>query len=113
MIPSENENAATLRKAFRLALLELGKSPDYHIYDLTDDFLLGRKEGTSRRLLIRVKQIFDGLKPEEQKYFNYECLERERHYRFWYLGDYHEKEWAKARADMEQKIQEAFPCRVL
>ena len=106
----EIENATFLRKEFRLALLQAGKSPDYHVYDLTDEFLLSRGKSKPVKLLIKVKTFYDTLEPEEQKFFVYEYLEPERHYRFWYMLDYRDKEWASFHAYMERKVKEAFPC---
>ncbi len=82
------ERADELRRKYRAALLKVGKSPDYHIYDLTIDFLTSLKESREKRFLLKVKRFYMGLGERDRGLFVREVLEKDRHYAFWFLGEH-------------------------
>lgn len=72
---------------FRQSLIQTGKSPDYHLDKLEDDFL-AHAGGAAGSFLRKVKEFSLRLDPLEGEIFVNECLEHGRHYKFWYLSYY-------------------------
>lgn len=79
------EHASEIRGKYRRALLEVGKSPDYHIYDLSYAFLADSHQAVAAKFLIKVKRFHDSLDVADQRIFVNEILEAKRHYAFWFL----------------------------
>ena len=75
-----------LKKKYRACLLESGKSPDYHIYDLSYRFIQSIRKRSCRIFLLEIKRYYDGLGKKDQSIFLREVLEAKRHYPFWFLG---------------------------
>ena len=101
----ECDESRCLRHRYRDALLSLGKSPDTHVYDLRRSFLpaLGKKDDLL--FLERVKRFYEGLSFSEQRLFVKECLERGRHYRFWYIGQIDEGSYLQDYANLQSKLK--------
>ena len=78
------EHGAHIRKRYRACLLEVGKSPDYHIYDLTLKELRGMRASDAKRFLLKLVAYYLNLCDEEKALFVREILEKDRHYRFWF-----------------------------
>lgn len=100
----ECQASACLRKDYRAALLDIGKSPDSHIYDYNEMFVNVRRHRKAVRFLRKIKAFYEGLAQEEKTLFLYECLERNRHYRYWYLGQYFDEDYPIAFAQMQEKL---------
>ncbi len=79
-----------IRKRCREALIHIGKSPDYHIYDLEYEELFSLRESRERNYLIKVKQYFDGLSTKQRRIFVAEVLEKDRIYPFWFYDERYE-----------------------
>jgi len=73
-------------KRYRESLMDVGKSPDYHIYDLEEDWLLGLPKSPSRTFLLRLVCFYECLDPLGKIILVREVLEQRRHYQFWFLG---------------------------
>ena len=69
---------------FRQALVEIGYSPDRHIYDLDREYVHRRSECPAGAFLEKVIGFYDSLPIEERKIFLCDCLERGRHYVWWW-----------------------------
>jgi hypothetical protein len=83
---SRDSSLEILRAAFRQALIEVGHSPDYHLYDLDRDFLVRKKDYAAGRFLLRLYDFYHSqLDDLEQRIFICDFLERGRHYRFWWF----------------------------
>ncbi|MBP5091655.1 MAG: hypothetical protein J6328_03755 [Bacilli bacterium] len=98
-----------LGKTYRLALLDLGRSPDSHIYDLGEqDFYLADAESRSYRFLKSLSAFYHSLPFLEGEIFVKECLEKGRHYRYWYLGGSNVKIYRRSKRALFEKMKEAF-----
>ena len=76
-----------VRAKYRKSLLFIGKSPDYHIADLSLYYLYGLKGSRAKQYLIKVRRFYEALNESDQRIFVYEVLEKKRHYLFWFLGE--------------------------
>ena len=103
----KTDGTEVLRLRYRNALLSVGKSPDYHIFDLSSDFINGLKDSKAKRFLYLLKQHFSSLRPKDQQLFVLDILETGRHYPFWYLEDYTRRAY---EARLKQLIAEVPPC---
>lgn len=77
-------HSENIRQRFRHALLNIGKSPDYHVYDLDYDELIHLPNAREKAFLIKVRQFYDGLDYEKKRIFVNEVLEKHRVYPFWF-----------------------------
>ena len=92
-----------MRKRYRQALLSVGKSPDYHIFDLSNEFIGSLKDSQAKRFLFGLKRYFATLSEEDRRIFVNDILESGRHYPFWYLEDYTRRVYEqKLRAIVEE-----------
>lgn len=106
-IHSVKEIATLLRQAY----LGVGKSPDTHIYDVSEYSLSFCPHGPEQEFVRKSMAAYRRLNEVEKKVFIFDLMEEGRHYRFWYLSYYtvgaHEriirrvaekycKEWANA-----------------
>ena len=87
-VVSPQQEMARVRNQYRSALLSVGKSPDYHIFDLSLDFLQNLKDSKAKRFLMNLRFFFIGLGNKEKQIFVLDILEMGRHYPFWYLETY-------------------------
>ncbi len=92
------ERMSAIRRRYRQALLSIGKSPDYHLFDLTPEFLAGIKNAKTRNFLIKLSRYFDSLDGENKRIFIMDVLESGRHYPFWYMD-------AFPRRDYERRLR--------
>ena len=98
-------HAAALSRKYRECLLKVGKSPDYHIYDLSYDFLRNLKPSKAASFLTRVRRFYDDLSPKDQRIFIAEVLELNRHYPFWFLGEkYRAGEFEQRKAGLLSRV---------
>ena len=102
----ESEQSRSLREKFRLCLLALGRSPDSHIYDLDETFLAGNRSPEASLFIRKIKDFYENLGNAERRFFVKECLEKDRHYKFWYLGEYQKLSYDSAFLQMQEKIKE-------
>ncbi len=93
---------------FRQALLDLGYSPDSHVYDVDDDYLLYEKGTASNDFVSRVRSFYRSLSPFKRRILVCDYLEKGRHYRFWWLEYADEREYAKNCHEVVQRLKEAF-----
>ena len=89
------ERMKKIRVKYRQALLSVGKSPDYHIFDISPEFLDNLKDSKAKRFLMNLWRYFLNLKEEDQRFFVMEVLEVGRHYPFWYLDVYTRRQYEK------------------
>ena len=99
--------AEKLRRKYRESLIAVGKSPDYHVYDLTVAFLSSLRPCTASRCLIAVKHFYDSLGVRDQAIFVNEVLEKDRHYPFWFMdGRFAKNEYEKCRTALLCRLPE-------
>ena len=98
-------HADDLRAKYRACLLRLGKSPDYHIYNLTFEFLNGSKRRKEVAFLLKIRRFYDALPEKDKPIFVREVLERNRHYPFWfYDADYKKGEFERRKNDLLYRV---------
>lgn len=98
-------HASEINRKYRDSLLKVGKSPDYHIYDLSYDFLRNLKPSKAQSFLLRVKRFYEELSPKDQRIFIAEVLELNRHYQFWFLGEkYRAGEFEQRKAGLLARV---------
>jgi len=74
-----------LRAAYRQALVEVGHSPDFHIYDLDSGFLVRKQHLAAGRFLLKLYWYYLQLDDLKRRIFVCEFLEKGRHYHFWWF----------------------------
>lgn len=89
----------------RKTLIQAGYSPDAHLLTLNGDLLESRKREHEVSLLIRLRSLLKGLDPLEQIFFVRECLERRRHYRFWYYTYMEDAEFKRMLGHYGKRIK--------
>ena len=77
----------SIRKRYRAYLLQIGKSPDYHVYDLRYDELLRLPPSHARSFLIKIRRFFDSLDEKGKRILVAEVLEKHRVYPFWFYDE--------------------------
>ena len=103
------ELAKLIAALYRRALLDLGRSPDVHIYELHDqDFYLSKTDSKSYRMLQCIAAFYRSLPAPEGVIFINDCLENGRHYRYWYLDAFNPKGYLNCKRNLYRKMQEAF-----
>src|SRR5574344_3121279 len=70
---------------YRQSLIEVGHSPDYHVYDLEKGFLEHKCDSAAGLFVNRVYDFYFSLHGLERRVFLCECLEHGRHYPYWWL----------------------------
>ena len=102
-------NAERWQKKYRECLMAIGKSPDYHIYDLSIEWLRALRGSSSRDFLIQLAYFYWSLESLDQTILVYEVLEKKRHYRFWFLGiDFAEGEYERRKYGVLHHFAERF-----
>ena len=104
---SNRDKSLLVGAMYRQSLVQVGKSPDYHLVNLTDDFLT-RLSSAAGAFLRKVRSFFASLDPLEGEIFVNECLEHGRHYRFWYLSYYRDAEYKKDLSGIYSRVAMAF-----
>ncbi len=84
----ETDKVSRMRQRYRLALMAVGKSPDYHIFNLSMDFLRNLKDSKAKRFLLSLKKYVATLDEDTRVIFITDILEGGRHYAFWYMDSY-------------------------
>lgn len=103
----EDPVCAKLKRKYRLSLIELGKSPDAHVYHCDEEYL-DRHPCQASSYLRRVKRFYDGLDPFKKRVFLSECLEVGRIYPFWYYGWMSDPAYRKERKKVIEAFKEEF-----
>lgn len=86
-----------IKEKVRKSLIDLGHSPDAHIYNWNEYFLRQRESNPSAKCLLKAKRFYDGLDAFQQRVLLSECLETGRIYPFWYYGWVSEPAYRKER----------------
>ena len=102
----ETALSAQIRKRFRESLISIGKSPDFHIYDLDKAFKKSQVPKKSSAFLKRITSFYKSLNYADQRLFIIECLEKGRHYPFWYLGKYPDGSFLPAYENLLERLEE-------
>ena len=103
----EDPSCALLRKRMRKSLLDVGKSPDAHVYDFDLSFLKHHPSSSSR-FLIKLWRFYDRLDSLKKRILLSECLEVGRIYPFWYYGWMSDTRFRKERKQVISSFKEAF-----
>jgi|GEM_PF-1466864 len=93
---------------YRQALVEVGHSPDYHVYDLEKSFLVHKQDLTAGQFVQRVYDFYYSLGDLERRVFLCECLEHGRHYPFWWLSMCDQKHYSRALHSVCRKTSSSF-----
>lgn len=93
---------------FRQSLINLGYSPDAHVYDIINDYFRYEVGSASNRFVRKVKDFYDSLDDFRRRIFLCEFLERGRHYPFWWLEFTTKKEYLNKLRDMKRRLNKAF-----
>ena len=96
--------ADAVRRNYRASLLAIGKSPDAHIYDLTLESIQGRNLLRQRLFLEKVLRFYGQLNPKDKAIFIAEVLEKHRHYPYWFMEDFREKDFARRKDSILRKV---------
>jgi hypothetical protein len=83
--PNRKTSLEILRAAYRQALVEVGHSPDYHLYDLETSFLARKQNLAAGRFLFKLYWYYLRLNDLERRIFICDFLESGRHYAFWWF----------------------------
>ena len=78
---SMRQISALLRKAY----VGVGKSPDTHIYDLSDYSLSFCPRNPERDFVRKAMVAYSKLNEIEKRVCIYDLIEEGRHYRFWFM----------------------------
>lgn len=103
----EDPVCAKLKNKIRLSLMEVGKSPDAHVYDVDDGFLEAHPSPASS-FLKAVKLFYDKLDSFKKRVFLSECIEVGRIYPFWYYGWMSDPIYRRERKSVIAAFKEAF-----
>lgn len=78
--------AQLVRSLYRQALIDIGYSPDYHLYDIDKSYLSHKQDRASGAYLQEIMDFYEkSLSPLEQRIFICDCLEDGRHYHWWWM----------------------------
>ncbi len=101
------EKSLLVNAVFRQALIEVGKSADYHVFNLTDEFLSHVQDKAAGRYLLSVKRFYESLDQMAKRVFLCEVLEYGRHYRFWFY-EFATRNFGAILSNLYQAIDEQF-----
>ncbi|MCR5348160.1 MAG: hypothetical protein K6E59_00930 [Bacilli bacterium] len=103
-------HADEVRLRYRKALKAVGKSMDYHVYDLSYSFLASLRACPEAGYLLRVRRFYDALDSCDRMIFVNEILEKDRHYRFWFMGqEFRKGEFEARKSGLLRKIPRSIP----
>lgn len=105
---SMRDHALLVGAVFRQALIEVGYSPDYHIYNLDSSFLFRHQEKASAKFLLMVRDFYRSLPDYEKRIFVCEYLEAGRHYPYWWLEYMDFRGFSKRSHDVLAKASKTF-----
>lgn len=102
--------ATRIAKTIRLGYMAYGKSPDYHIFDLSDEFfrINRRKNRKTLSLLRKARDFYFSCDCLERKIILAEILEKGRYYKFWYLPFFEPCEYVTTSKSIMERFVEAF-----
>ena len=101
-------SVSLLNTVYRYALMGVGHSPDFHLYDL-DRIYLRHKGNASAVFLLRVLDFYSfDLDDMERRIFICDCLERGRHYPWWYYEFLPTRFYSVRRRTVYQKVVSHF-----
>ena len=83
---AEGSKIEALRRRYRRCLLAVGKSPDYHIDELSLTWLLALRPSKERDFLVKMRKFYASLDFINRIILVREVLEGGRHYPFWHYG---------------------------
>ncbi len=105
---SVRDRALMVGAVYRQALIDVGYSPDYHVYDLDRSFLRRHDNLAAARFLLTVSDFYRSLPSIERRIFLCEYLEFGRHYRFWWLEFMDFRGFSKRAKDLLAKAAKTF-----
>jgi hypothetical protein len=85
VFPNRDTSIEILRAAYRQALVEVGHSPDFHIYDLDSSFLVRKQNLAAGRFLLKLYWFYLMQEDLARRIFVCDFLEKGRHYHFWWF----------------------------
>jgi hypothetical protein len=108
--PRQNakEKAWLVGAVYRQSLIEVGHSPDYHVYDLEKAFLVRKQTHAAGAFVKRVYDFYYSLHGLERKVFLCECLEYGRHYAYWWLPMCDQKKYSRTVSEVFRKTSSSF-----
>jgi hypothetical protein len=74
-----------LGELYRQALIEIGYSPDTHVYDLNKDLIEHKSHLMSARYVLDVIRFYESLNEFDRAIYCCQVLEYGRHYNFWWM----------------------------
>lgn len=94
---------------YRQALVEIGFSPDAHVYDLERGFIERKsKKALAARFVLLVMDFYASLSAIRKKVFLCDFLECGRHYRFWWLEFFDRRDYRLALISVGRTTKERF-----
>jgi hypothetical protein len=93
---------------YRYCLIDLGYSPDCHLEDIDVLRLRWKQSYASSKFLQKVLRFYDSLPSYEQRYFYTEVLERNRHYKWWWIEYGSHRLYELASYEVKSRITDAF-----
>lgn len=93
---------------YRQSLIEVGHSPDYHVYDLEKSFLEHKQDLPAGQFVKRVYDFYYSLRGLERRIFLCECLEHGRHYPYWWLTWCDPKKYGVVFREVMKKTSSSF-----
>ncbi|HIU44886.1 MAG TPA: hypothetical protein IAC52_01125 [Candidatus Enteromonas pullicola] len=105
---SNRQKSLLVGALYRQSLVQVGKSPDYHLRRLDEDFIEHLPKTAAGKFLRKVKSFYGGLDPLQQEVFVNECLEHGRHYKFWYMPYFRDKEYLKELQHIFNRVDSIF-----
>ncbi|MCI7058666.1 MAG: hypothetical protein SO132_03110 [Candidatus Enteromonas sp.] len=94
-------------KKTRRCLLNNGKSPDSHIYELESSFF-DYDKNKDKEYLLKLREYYESLSRLERMVFVNDCLEMGRHYKFWYLSFFYSRDYQKTLCSLYHRLSKAF-----
>jgi cobalamin biosynthesis Co2+ chelatase CbiK len=93
---------------YRQSLIEVGHSPDFHVYDLEKSLLEHKNDHAAGAFINKVHDFYFSLHGMERKVFLCECLEHGRHYTYWWLNYCNEKQFSRFLSSVANKASATF-----
>ena len=104
----EDPDCRLIKEKARRALLNLGFSPDLHIYEWGKEILEVKADCPEKECLIKMKRFYDALDTFQKRVLLAECLEYGRVYPFWYYGWTSEPAYRKERRNVLSRFKKAI-----
>jgi len=104
IFPDRESSIEILRAAYRQALVEVGHSPDFHIYDLDSSFLVRKQNLAAGRFLLKLYWFYLLQDDLSRRVFVSDFLEKGRHYPFWWFEYCKGEEWNQTRNQLYHSL---------